>query len=67
MIELSRIKGEAVVLGGDVILTVIEIKGDEVRLGVELPQDGTVHRREVYEAINRVEQREPDVTPSSER
>ena len=34
-------------------------RGDKVRLGVELPKDGTVHRREVYEAICRVEQKSP--------
>ncbi len=52
----SRKKGESMVLGGDIILTVIEIKGDKVRLGVELPQDGTVHRQEVYEALRRAAQ-----------
>ncbi|HEV3309089.1 MAG TPA: carbon storage regulator, partial [Chloroflexota bacterium] len=40
-----------VVLRDDIILTVIEIKGDKVRLGVELPNGATLHRQEVYEAI----------------
>ena len=66
MIVFPRKKGERIVLDGDIILTVIEIRGDKVRLGIELPEDGTVHRREVYEALCRVEQREPSVTPSSE-
>ena len=51
MIVFPRKKGESIVLDGDIILTVIEIRGDKVRLGVELPKDGTVHRREVYEAL----------------
>jgi carbon storage regulator len=66
VILISRMKDESIVLGDDIILTVIEIRGDKVRLGVEHPKGVTVHRREVYEAICRAEQREPIVTPSSE-
>jgi carbon storage regulator len=51
VIVIPRKKGESVVFGDDIILTVIEIKGDKVRLGVEHPKEVTVHRREVYEAI----------------
>jgi len=40
-------KNESIVLGDDIILTVIEVRGDKVRLGVEHPQRVTVHRREV--------------------
>ena len=53
MILVSRMKNESIVLGDDIILTVIEIRGDKVRLGVEHPQGVTVHRREVYEVICR--------------
>ena len=59
MIVFPRRKSESIVLDDDIILTVIEIRGDKVRLGVEHPKGVTVHRREVYEAICRVEQREP--------
>ena len=51
MIVIPRKKGESVVFGDDIILTVIEIKGDKVRLGIEHPKGVTVHRHEVYEAI----------------
>ena len=51
MIVIPRKKGESVVINDDIILTVIEIRGDKVRLGVEHPKGVTVHRREVYEAI----------------
>ncbi len=51
MITLPREKGESIVLGDNIILTAIEIRGDKVRLGVELPKKATLHRREVYEAI----------------
>jgi carbon storage regulator len=63
---VSRMKDESIVLGDDIILTVIEVRGDKVRLAVEHPKGVTVQRREVFEAIRRVEQREPMVTPSTE-
>jgi carbon storage regulator len=53
VILISRMKYESIILGGDIILTVIEIEGDKMRLGIELPKDGTVHRQEVYEALRR--------------
>jgi len=53
---IPRKKGESVVIGDDIILKVIEVRGEKVRLGVEHPKGGTVHRREVYEAICHVEQ-----------
>jgi carbon storage regulator len=48
---VSRMKDESIVINDDIILTVIEIGGDKVRLGVEQPQGVKIHRREVYEAI----------------
>ena len=51
MIVIPRKIGESVVIGDDIILTVVEIRGDKVRLEVELPKDATLHRKEVYEAI----------------
>ena len=51
MVVIPGKKGESVVIGGDIIITVIEIRGDKVRLGVEHPHGITVQRKEVYEAI----------------
>ena len=51
MIVIPRKKGESVVICDDIILTVIEVRGDKVRLGIEHPKGVTVHRRETYEAI----------------
>jgi carbon storage regulator len=51
MIVIPREKGESVVIGDDIILTVIEVRGDKVRLRIEHPKDVTVHRREIDEAI----------------
>jgi carbon storage regulator len=51
VIVIPRKKGESVVIGDDIILTVIEVRRDKVRLGIEYPKGVTVQRREVYEAI----------------
>jgi carbon storage regulator len=53
MLVLSRKKDEKIVIGDNITLMVIEIRGDKVRLGIEAPKDVTVHREEVYEAIKR--------------
>jgi carbon storage regulator len=52
MLVLSRKKNESVVINGDVVVTVIEVRGDKVRLGIVAPRDVPVHREEVYEAIH---------------
>lgn len=53
MLVLSRQRNESICIGDDVVITVIEIRGDKVRLGIEAPRETGVHRREVYEAIQR--------------
>lgn len=58
MLVLSRKENESIVIGEGVsqmILTVIQIRGDKIRLGIEAPRQTTVHRKEVYEAIKRHE------------
>lgn len=52
MLVLSRKKAEAIVIHADIVITVIEIRGDKVRLGIVAPKDVPVHRHEVYEAIH---------------
>ncbi len=56
MLVLSRKKNESIIINDNITVTVIEIRGDKVRLGIEAPKDVTVHRREVYEAIQRENQ-----------
>jgi len=51
MLVLSRKKNESIIISDHITVTVIEIRGDKVRLGIEAPKDVTVHRREVYDAI----------------
>jgi len=52
MLVLSRKKNESIVINNDIVITVVEIRGDKVRLGIVAPKDVPVHREEVYEAIH---------------
>jgi len=52
MLVLSRKKNESIVINNDIIITVVEIRGDKVRLGIVAPKEVPVHRQEVYEAIH---------------
>ncbi|HHX94790.1 MAG TPA: carbon storage regulator CsrA [Clostridia bacterium] len=51
MLVLSRKKGQTLVIGDDIVLTVLEVSGDKVKLGVEAPKAVSVYRKEVYDAI----------------
>ena len=51
MLVLSRKKNESVIIDDRIVLTVVEIRGDKVRLGIEAPREVPVHRKEVYDAI----------------
>ena len=53
MIVISRQKDESIIIGDDIIVTVVEIRVDKVRLGIDHPREVPVHRLEVYEAIRR--------------
>ena len=48
MLVLSRKQGESVVIGNDILVTVLEVRGDQIRLGIDAPRSVTVHREEVY-------------------
>lgn len=50
MLVLSRHRDEKIVIGKDVVITVVEIRGDKVRLGIDAPKDIPVHRQEIFEA-----------------
>jgi carbon storage regulator len=53
MLVLSRQRDEAIMIGDEVEITVVDIRGDKVRLGINAPRHIQVHRKEVYEAIKR--------------
>ena len=53
MLVLSRQKDESIVIGDDVEITIVDVRGGKVRLGITAPKSISVHRREVYDAIQR--------------
>lgn len=55
MLVLSRKKDDQIIIDGNIVITVVDIRGDKVRLGVEAPAQVPVHRAEVYHAIHREE------------
>ncbi|MBK6349172.1 MAG: carbon storage regulator CsrA [Proteobacteria bacterium] len=56
MLILTRRVGETVMIGSDVTVTVLGVKGNQVRVGVNAPRDVAVHREEIFERIKREEQ-----------
>ena len=53
MLVLSRQRDESIIIGDNIVVTIVDVRGDKVRLGIEAPREVSVHRREVYEAIQR--------------
>jgi len=51
MLVLSRKTDESIVIGDNIVVTVVQIRGDKVRLGIQAPREVSVHRREVYDNI----------------
>jgi carbon storage regulator len=56
MLVLSRKLGERIVIGNDVVVTILEIRGESVKLGVDAPRTISVHRQEIYEEIRQANQ-----------
>ena len=56
MLVLSRQKDESIIIGDDVEITIVDVRGDKVRLGINAPREISVHRKEIYEAIQREKQ-----------
>ncbi len=57
MLVLSRQRDESIIIGDNVQITVVDIRGDKVRLGIEAPAEISVHRKEVFDAIQRENRR----------
>ncbi len=53
MLVLSRQRDESIMIGDDVEITIVDVRGDKVRLGITAPKEIPVHRREIYDAIQR--------------
>ena len=67
MLVLSRHRDESIMIGDDVVITVVDIRGDKVRLGIDAPQEIPVHRQEVYDAIKRENQKASRLGPKETR
>ena len=63
MLVLSRHRDESIMIGDDVVVTIVDIRGDKVRLGIEAPTDIPVHRQEVYDAIKRENEKAARLQP----
>ncbi len=63
MLVLSRQRDETIMIGDEVEITIVDIRGDKVRLGITAPRHIQVHRKEVYDAIKRENQQAANLTP----
>ena len=63
MLVLSRKRDEVIKIGDDIEITVVDIRGDKVRLGISAPKEVMVHRKEVYEDIKKENQAAAQVRP----
>jgi len=63
MLVLSRRKDESIMIGDDVEIVIVNVRGDKVRLGITAPKHIPVHRREIYEAIQREKAEKDAVKP----
>jgi len=67
MLVLSRHRDESIMIGDEIVVTIVDIRGDKVRLGIDAPQDIPVHRQEVYDAIQRENRKASQMDPSETR
>ena len=65
MLVLSRKRDERIVIGDNVVITIIDIRGDKCRIGIEAPEQVPVHRQEVYDAIKRENARNQNPTETT--
>ena len=67
MLVLSRLKDESIIIGDDIEITIVDVRGGKVRLGINAPKTITVHRKEVYEAIQREKEAPKPDEPEQEQ
>jgi len=63
MLVLSRQRDESIIIGDNIVVTIVDIRGDKVRLGINAPTEIPVHRQEVYDAIQRENLRSARLEP----
>jgi carbon storage regulator len=67
MLVLSRQRDESIMIGDNIVVTIVDIRGDKVRLGINAPTEIPVHRQEIYEAIQRENRRAARIEPKDTR
>lgn len=67
MLVLSRQRDESIIIGDNIVVTIVDIRGDKVRLGIQAPTEIPVHRREIFEAIQRENLRASQLDPADTR
>jgi carbon storage regulator len=67
MLVLSRQRDESIMIGDNIVITIVDIRGDKVRLGIDAPTEIPVHRQEVYDAIQRENLRASKLDPKDAR
>lgn len=65
MLVLTRKPNQSIVIGDDIELTVLEVRGDQVRIGINAPRQIPVHRKEIYEQIKRENMKAAQTEPES--
>jgi len=60
MLVLSRQRDESIMIGDNVEIIIVDVRGDKVRLGITAPKDIPVHRREIYDALQREKNLNPE-------
>ena len=63
MLVLSRQRDESIIIGDNIVVTVVDVRGGKVRLGIQAPTEIPVHRQEVYDAIQRENRRASQLQP----
>jgi len=64
MLVLSRHRDESIMIGDEIVVTIVDIRGDKVRLGINAPSSIPVHRQEVFDAIQREAAQQSNVDPA---
>jgi len=63
MLVLARQKDQSIVIGDDVVITIVDIRGDKVRLGINAPREVSVHRKEIYDLVRQKNQQSGGTSP----
>jgi carbon storage regulator len=64
MLVLSRHRDESIIINDNIVVTIVDIRGDKVRLGIQAPSNIPVHRQEIYDAIQREKTRDAGTPPT---